>query len=371
MIRALTTLALALAAFPAAGSSTPQDAGAPARRGGPTLLVLNKSVASLSWVDPVAGRVLASVPVGVGPHEVAVSADGKTAVVCDYGQQTPGQTLTVLDVTGRRAPRKIDLGENRRPHGIQFEDDDRHVIVTTEESRAIVRVDVVEGKVVDVLKTNQGASHMLVLTPDRHRAFVANIASNTVTVFDIESGDLEKQIETGKGPEGIDVTPDGKEVWVANRQGDDLVIIDAKTLEIRATLATGKFPIRVKITPDGSHALVSNAQSGDVQVFSVEARTEVARIPMQIDVEAEDLDERLFGDRFGQSPVPVGILVQPDGERAYVANTNADIVTVIDCGTWEIAARIPTEREPDGLGWTTLPAPVEVEAEPVEAGTKR
>jgi hypothetical protein len=39
-----------------------------------------------------------------------------------------------------------------------------------------------------------------------------------------------------------------------------------------------------------------------------------------------DKDERLFGDRFGDSPVPVGILVHPDGKLAYVANTNATLI---------------------------------------------
>ena len=73
---------------------------------------------------------------------------------------------------------------------------------------------------------------------------------------------------------------------------------------------------------------------------------------------------RLFGDRFGTSPVPVGILIEPNGERAWVANTNADLVTVLDLRTWKVSGRIAPGREPDGMAWSPLPpAPA---AEPAE-----
>ncbi len=51
--------------------------------------------------------------------------------------------------------------------------------------------------------------------------------------------------------------------------------------------------------------------------------------------------------------MPVGILITPDGLRAYVANTNADVVTVIDLSTWKIINRLKAGREPDGLGYSS------------------
>ena len=50
-----------------------------------TLLVLNKADANLAFVDPAKLEVLAKVPTGEGPHEVDVTADGKTAIVANYG----------------------------------------------------------------------------------------------------------------------------------------------------------------------------------------------------------------------------------------------------------------------------------------------
>ena len=342
-MRPILTLPLLLAACSAVPAPTP----APAEPAS-TLIVLNKSDASASLIEARTGATLATLPTGVGPHEVAVR--GSIAVVCDYGEEQPGSTLTVLDVQAGRVARTIELGRHRRPHGIQFEDDGRHVIVTTEDSRSLLRVDVLAGVVTDTWSTDQDVSHMVVLTPDHSRAFVANIGSGTVTAIDLREGEVLAQIPTGRQAEGLAVTPDGSEVWVGNRAEDTITILDARSLEVEATLSCGQFPIRIAITPDGVHALVSNARSGDVAVFDVEGRRELRRIPMRLT--AAETEDRLF-DGFGDSPVPVGILVRPDGARAYVANTNADVVTEIDLETWSVVGRIVAGRQPDGLGWST------------------
>ncbi len=64
--------------------------------------------------------------------------------------------------------------------------------------------------------------------------------------------------------------------------------------------------------------------------------------------------QRIFGAQFGQSPVPVGILVAPKLSHAFVANTNADIVTMIDLKTWEVTGRLTAGKEPDGLGYSSV-----------------
>ena len=314
----------------------------------PRLIVLNKSEASASIIDLEDPTRSGTIPVGAGPHEIAVLPNGDGGVVSNYGEQEPGHTLTLFAALSSVGfVRTIDLGEHRRPHGIQFLDSS-HVVVTSEESRALLLVDVLEGQVTRVMPTEQEVSHMVVLTPDRARAFVANIGSGTVTALDMKSGAILKQIATGKGSEGIDVTPDGREVWVCNRAADTLCVIDASKLEVVATLPCAKFPIRIKTTPDGALALVSCAQSGDVAVFDIAKRAEVRRISMGITA-SENVSDRLMS--FGESPTPIGILIRPDGKRAYIANTNADIVTELDLATWAIVSRIPTGKQPDGLGW--------------------
>ena len=62
-----------------------------------TVIVLNKAEATASFLDEATGRVVATLPTGTGPHEVAVSPDGRTAVACNYGRRDPpGSTLTAV-----------------------------------------------------------------------------------------------------------------------------------------------------------------------------------------------------------------------------------------------------------------------------------
>src|SRR5690348_2386498 len=107
---------------------------------GPALVVLNKAQASASIISLADGRTIATMPVGNGPHEVAISPDGRWAVAANYGAQTPGNSLTVLDLRTRQPVRTIDLGSYTRPHGIAWMPDGKRVVVTSEQARALVIV---------------------------------------------------------------------------------------------------------------------------------------------------------------------------------------------------------------------------------------
>jgi YVTN family beta-propeller protein len=318
-----------------------------------TLLVLNKSDNTVSLIDLATRKTVATVPTGVGPHEVAVSPDGKTAVIANYGAQTPGNSLTIIDLPGKKAIKTIDLGEYRRPHGIVWLKGNQ-VVVTAEGNKALLVVDINTGKITNAVVTNQNVSHMVVVSPKHSRAFVANIGSGSVTVIDLKANERITDIPTGAGAEGIDISPNEKEVWVTNRAANTVSVIDADSLKVTATLPSKDFPIRVKFAPGGKFVLVSNARSGDVAIFDVGTKAEIKRVSMEVKAnEASNTGGRIFS-QFGQSPVPVGILVAPGLAHAFVANTNADIVTMIDLKTWQIADRLTAGKEPDGLGYSRL-----------------
>ena len=129
-------------------------------------------------------------------------------------------------------------------------------------------------------------------------------------------------------------------------------MIDAASLEITATIACASFPIRAKATPDGQHVLVSCARSGDLAVIDTSSREIVRRIPQ--DLKAADTEGGLFGDRFDQSSVPIGIVIHPEEERAWVAHTNAVVVAEFDLESWTIVRLLEAGREPDGMAYSPL-----------------
>ncbi len=319
-----------------------------------TLLVLNKSDDTLSFIDLATSQIKATLPTGDGPHEVAVSSDGRTAVVTNYGDTAnPGKTLTVVDVPGKRVLRTVDLGAYSRPHGIVWLQGDE-VAVTVEASKAVLIVGVGEGTVKHAIVTDQVGSHMVAVSPKHRRAFTANIGSGSSTVIDLSTHKRITDVVTGRGAEGIAVAPDGSEVWVTNRDANTVSIVDPATLKITATLQPGEIPIRVKFTPDGTRALISNAKSGDVAVFDTVTKKKITSIPMQKEGESTSGEARPLVSQFGNGPVPVGILMPEPLSLAFVANTNADTITVIDLDTFKIVNRLKAGREPDGLGYTTV-----------------
>src|SRR4029453_1142114 len=83
------------------------------------LLVLSKGDLVLSVVDPATLKVIGRVPSGPDPHEVAASADGRTAYISNYGAGKGGfNTLTVADLVSFASGPTVDLGPLRGPHGM-------------------------------------------------------------------------------------------------------------------------------------------------------------------------------------------------------------------------------------------------------------
>lgn len=316
-----------------------------------TLVVLNKSADTATLLDLASGRERATIPVGAGPHEAAVSPDGRWALVANYGRPgAPGSSLSLVDVAAARVVATHRLGRYDRPHGVAWHGDTAWV--TAEGQRALVGWSARTGEQLAVLPTDQAGSHMVALHPDGSRAYVSNLGDDSVTVFDLAAGKRVGTWKTGDGAEGIAVSPDGRELLVGHRDAGDVTVFDAASGNELARLPAAGFPIRVAITPDGSRVLVSCAEAGLVRVYDRVARRHLADI--RFDREAKDAEGRLFGDRFGKSPLPIGIVVPPAGNRAYVALASADAVAEVDLGDYRVRRWLPTGKEPDGMAWSPV-----------------
>ncbi len=330
-------------------SPTPPPSPTPTPRpSNDVLVVVNKSDNSLSILDASTGKLKWTAPIESGPHEVEVLADGKTVAVSDYGRAgSPGRIVSLVDLATGKVNSRVDLGEGARPHGLVALKDGR-LLVTAEGKKELAVVDPKTARVTVRIPTGHELSHMVAASPDGKTAYVTSLRSGLVTVIDLPGGKVVGDVPTGKGAEGVDVTPDGREVWVVNREANTISVVDAKTAKVVATIKAAAFPIRVRITPDGRRALVSFTGSGDVGVFDVATRAEIKRIPLGRDAVAGS-NARVFQKKFGASPAPVGLLVAPDGKRAWVAATHADVVVVLDLDGLRVIDAWTTGKEPDGL----------------------
>lgn len=305
------------------------------------LVVLNKSDNTASVIDIATKQTLATISVGFGPHEAEVLPGGRIVAVSNYGTASkPGESVSVIDLETMAEVGTVFLAPGSRPHGLKAIPGNR-LLVTAEGVKELVIVEPLRHRVVSRIPLGREGSHMVVANPDATRAFVSNIGSGSVTVVDLQAGKVAGEVPTGEGAEGLDLRPGSAELWVANRGANTISIVDTKTLAVIATLPAKGSPIRVKFTPDGRRALVSCSKSGDVAVFDASTRKEIRRISLDRD--------RSFSERNGKSPTPVGILIAPDGRRAWIASTNADVVSIVDLERLQVVDRIVAGHEPDGL----------------------
>jgi len=305
------------------------------------LIVLNKSDDEAVLVHPTSLRIEARIATGHGPHEAAVTPDGRRAFVCNYGltgvfrdgerKDEPGNTLSVVDLDRRAVVDTIRLGQYTKPHGIWVSRDGKHIWLTCEGVQSVLELSAADGGIGKVWKTGQDVSHMLVPTPDERKLYVANIRSGSVSVVD-RGNDSVKTIPTGAGAEGIDVTPDGREVWVTNRAANTISVISVREDTVATSFESGgTMPIRVKFTPDGREAWVTNAKSDAITIFDVAGRKLTATLPA--------------------GKMPIGMQMSPDGSRVYIANTNDNRITVIDVKKRVTVGEIQPGNEPDGMAW--------------------
>ena len=329
----------------------------------------------MAIIDPATGKIFGHVPTGQDPHELAVSADGKLAFASNYGGGPQGNTLSVIDIAARKELHRVDLSPLRRPHGLWVTDG--KVYFTAEGNMAIGRYDPSSNKVDWILGTGQERTHMILVSKDQKTIFTSNVSSNTISI--IERGDFggpggrpggpggpggpppgrpggpppgfdgpplggpggpppggpggpgwrQTIVPVGRSPEGFDLSPDGKEIWTAHSGDGRISIIDVATKKVVETIDAGaRGANRLKFTPDGTLVLVSElggGSSGGLVVLDAGSRTVKQRL-------------RLGGAS--------GILIPPDGSRAFVALTGANAVAIIDLKTLKETGRLNTGAVP-------------------------
>jgi YVTN family beta-propeller protein len=150
-------------------------------------------------------------------------------------------------------------------------------------------------------------------------AYVANIFSNTVSVYSIDAftGVLTPgtPVTAGTQPKSVTVDPGGNFAYVANGGGTVSVFgIDQTTgaLTVGTPVTTGTNPASVTVDPRGKFAYVTNVGSNSVSVYTIDPTTGGLTAGAAVTT--------------GRSPTSIG--VDPGGRFAYVTNSGDNTVSV-------------------------------------------
>ncbi len=284
---------------------------------GDRAFVSNRGSDSISVVDIHNQEVIAEIPVGDRPYGVLLSPDSRYLYVAESGVNR----LRVIDTLTFETIYSLSLPD--KPSGLAITDDGLSLYVTHLLSGQVsfinlnrqvlflplIHLDSVQPSIVrlKVKQTNRSAStsylikpislwpdsnlvQSIVLSPDQQFAFVPHTRSITsnrgltfdttvsplVSIIDIVSGKhlLGEQFDLGTlDPPGVglpfdaDLTPDGQELWVLNAASNDISVVDLTTRQLAAHIEVGHNPRGIVISNDGSRAYVNNTLAGTVSVI--------------------------------------------------------------------------------------------------------
>ncbi len=163
--------------------------------------------------------VQASVKVGYRPYAVALSRDGETLAVSNWGDQS----VSLLDAG-----------------------------TLTEKARVVV-----------------GSHPNELVWAGDGRLFVANAGSNSVSV--VQAGRVTETIKTsldpnapvGSTPDALALSPDGARLYVANADNNDVVVIDttrASESRVLGFIPTGWYPSALAVSPDGGKLFIGTGK---------------------------------------------------------------------------------------------------------------
>jgi YVTN family beta-propeller protein len=277
------------------------------------------------------GGLMTEVAIGGHPHEMAVSGDGRYGFTTDNGvmlmteKTEGGNSVTMVDLKARKKVATIDLGANRRPHGIDFDTATGHVLVTTELPSALLILDPQKRAVIDRYEIGGKAPHMVVLAPDHRTAWITCTDTSNVAAVDLVTRKIEL-IPVGARPQGIVFSPDHKRLYVANSDGYSVTVIDAAARKVTGEIAMGgshSGPVRVAISPDGKTA-IGALQLDHAIAF---ANTETMKQEKLISLPGS----------------PVSMSLSKDGTLAYCSIQDMDEVYVVSVAKREVVRTFRTK----------------------------
>ena len=285
---------------------------------------------SLTPIDPRTGKPGKAVPVD-DPYNMYFTPDGKSAIVVAEARKR----LDFRDPQTMAAQYSIDTPGCPGINHADFSIDGRFAIFTCEFSGTIVKIDLVNRKVLDYLKLKMPATR-----------FKETAAPRAAAGKVWEPGETEVCTVKKGMPQDIRSSPDGKRFYIADMMADGVHIIDAESFTQIGFISTGIGAHGLYPSRDGKQLYVANRGShkihgprlgnGGVSVIDFATEKVVARWPVP----------------GGGSP-DMGN-VSADGKWLWLAARYDHVIYRFDTSSGEVV-QIKVGTEPHGL--TVWPQP--------------
>ncbi|MBI4509535.1 MAG: YncE family protein [Deltaproteobacteria bacterium] len=288
--------------------------------------------------EQVSAEILATIPVGRAPHNIAFSPDAKRAYVANLGTPPANGSVSVIDVGTYKVIASVEAGV--KAHGIAVTPDGKSIWVVNTASDDITIIDAETlAAEPDRIKVGDGPA-LVAFLPDGTKAYVSNGDDGTASVIDVASRKVTKTIPTGKGAMGLVLGPEARFLFETDGLDDRITVIDTKIDEVANVITfdeTLKGPHSIAIA--GWEAMITNRTADSlsfidtrtlekVASMSVPGRPDILAVAPTCDrayltlrdvvgVAVVDVSDRKYLDIIGMGTGDVhGIAVLPEGGKA-------------------------------------------------------
>ncbi|MGY0797523.1 YncE family protein [Lysobacter sp. A286] len=205
-------------------------------------LAVSAGNGTVAVIDMEAQSLVKSIDVGEVPHNARFTADGKLAYVTLQG----GTGVAVVDMQTLTKIDEIPVPGIRGPHNLDLSADGKTLWVRDLVGK-VAAVDIKSQKVLAVIPV--GLSHGGIdVIPGGRYVFTGAIADHLVDVIDPATLKVVKRIDVGQGPHGVRASHDGRWVYVGVTGTDKVAVIDTRTLEIVKQVPThGELPFWITV----------------------------------------------------------------------------------------------------------------------------
>ncbi len=240
-------------------------------------------------------------PAGVRPYDVVVGRNGRFLYVSDWASRT----VLTLNPADLRVMAKIPVGEH--PNQIAVHPKDDRIFVANASSNSVSVIDTIRGVVVETIVTSlfplapEGSTpDALAVAPDGETLYVANADNNCVAVIDVRvpsKSQVKGFIPTGWYPTSLAVTPDGKRLLVGVGKGNQTqpnAPTDAYRKRIEDSLATQKVdeaPTAKKAAP--KYPYIGTTLSGSLTIVPIPDDAKLAEYTTSVYQNCPYSDSRL------------------------------------------------------------------------------
>ena len=202
--------------------------------------------------------------------------------------------------------------------------------------------------------------------PGDELLYVGNSKSDGVSVIDLATQKVIKEIPTGKNVHCVALTPDGKTLFTTSEIDHTLVISDTQTNKILGTVKLSGKPNHCAVTPDGHYVTVPIRDGDSVAIVDVPLRKIVKILPIREPhnsvntgsnrytyvsaMSGHEIDIIDFEKLDYAAHIPVGgrprpFVVSKDGRTMYVAISDLHGFNIVDIPEKKVLQRVELPSE--------------------------